>query len=128
MAVGAFAERLHEAVRRTGVPGCVGLDPHPDRLPVELGHRLSADDHERRALIAELMCNLEVDLGAHAETRYADELARLTPLEHEGLVTRHGSRLRLTPLGRVFVRNVASVFDSYLHHAATERPTFSRTV
>jgi len=42
MAVSAFAERLHAAVRRTGVPGCVGLDPHPDRLPAGLGEGAEA--------------------------------------------------------------------------------------
>lgn len=31
-----FSDRLAEAVRRTGVPGCVGLDPHADRLPGEV--------------------------------------------------------------------------------------------
>ena len=35
-----FADRLTEAVRRTGASACVGLDPHIDRLPEPLVHSL----------------------------------------------------------------------------------------
>jgi oxygen-independent coproporphyrinogen-3 oxidase len=99
-----------------------------ERLPIELGHQLTEDDEARRALIGTLMCNLEVDLGPDAATVFADELARLPPLEAEGLCVRDGNVVRLTALGRVFARNVASVFDAYLHAAPPDKPTFSRTV
>ena len=45
--------------------------------------------------------------------------------EQEGLVNVHGSEIEVTPLGRIFVRNVACVFDAYLAHG--ER-IFSRAV
>jgi coproporphyrinogen III oxidase-like Fe-S oxidoreductase len=63
-------------------------------------------------------------LAARTEARvdfrksFARELSRLARLADDGLVTVEESRIRLTPLGRVFVRNVASVFDARLPQAA----------
>ena len=83
------------------------------------------------------MCNFHVDGAALAERfgitlagAFAPELARLFAedgLAADGMVTMKGDSLTVTPRGRLFVRNVAMVFDTYL--AAHEgRPTFSRTV
>ena len=64
-----------------------------------------------------------------AATRYARELEDLEPLEREGLVRRVGTEVEVTPLGRVFVRNVAMVFDAHLRRAPSARPpAFSRTI
>ena len=97
-------------------------------LPVERGHRRGADDDRRRELIGELMCNLRLTLGEGELATFAPELARLAELANEGLCTVDGHRIQLTPLGRVFIRNVAMVFDAYLGRGETRRPTFSRTV
>jgi oxygen-independent coproporphyrinogen-3 oxidase len=99
------------------------------RLATEQGHRLSEDDKRRRDVITQLMCNFWVDLGDSAEERWGAELARLRPLADDGLVTVKGGEIAVTPLGRMFVRNVAMVFDAYLRRDRPEaRPTFSRTV
>jgi oxygen-independent coproporphyrinogen-3 oxidase len=72
------------------------------------------------------MCNQRVDLAPGA---YGDELARLAPLEADGLVVREGSRITATDAGRVLIRNIASIFDAYLpRDANAARPVFSRTV
>jgi oxygen-independent coproporphyrinogen-3 oxidase len=92
------------------------------RLPSERGVWLSADDQRRREMITQLMCNFEVTLGDGWDA----ERAALAPLAADGLVTLDGARLRVTELGRLFVRNVAMVFDAYLQHS-TARP-FSRAV
>ena len=94
-------------------------------LATERGARLSDDDVRRRQIIAQLMCNFHVDLGATAEAEFAGELSRLRELESEGLVKVRGSQVDVMPLGRIFVRNVASIFDAYL--TAPSRP-FSRAV
>ncbi|WP_257455230.1 oxygen-independent coproporphyrinogen III oxidase [Archangium lipolyticum] len=96
------------------------------RFATERGIQLTEDDRRRRALITQLMCNFWVDLGEDGTRDFALELERLRPLEDDGLVRRDGSQLEVTPLGRLFVRNVAMVFDAYLRRA--ERPRFSRTV
>jgi oxygen-independent coproporphyrinogen-3 oxidase len=96
------------------------------RFATERGIRLTEDDRRRRALITQLMCNFWVDLGEQGTRDFAEELERLAPLEDDGLVRREGTQLEVTPLGRLFVRNVAMVFDAYLRRS--ERPRFSRTV
>ena len=107
------------------------------RFPIERGYALSEDDQVRRYVIAELMCNFHLDagtlrtrFGVDLESRFAGELDRLTspggPVE-DGLVRVERGGLTVTDLGRLFVRNVCMVFDTYL--AAHEgRPVFSRTV
>ena len=68
---------------------------------------------------------LSLSMGATAEAEFAGELSRLRRLESEGLVEVRGSQVDVMPLGRIFVRNVASIFDAYL--TAPSRP-FSRAV
>lgn len=98
------------------------------KLPTARGHWLSPDDHRRKTVITQLMCNGKVDLGADGESTFAKELAALSRLEADGLVEIHGSLIRATPIGRVFVRNIAMVFDAYLERQAEGATTFSRTV
>ena len=93
-------------------------------LATERGFACTPDDVRRRAIITQLMCNFHVDLGESAERMFPSELERLRELEAQGLVELRGSELDVTPLGRIFVRNVASIFDAYL---AAERP-YSRAV
>ena len=107
------------------------------RFPIERGYALSDDDRLRRYVIAELMCNFHLDaaalrarFGIDLEDRFAPELGRLTEAggpAADGLVRVERNGLAVTDLGRLFVRNVCMVFDTYL--AAHEgRPVFSRTV
>jgi oxygen-independent coproporphyrinogen-3 oxidase len=96
------------------------------RLATERGIALTDDDRRRRAVITQLMCNFWTDLGDDGARYFASELERLRPFEDDGLLVRSGTQLELTALGRLFVRNVAMVFDAYLSRAA--KPRFSRTV
>jgi oxygen-independent coproporphyrinogen-3 oxidase len=109
------------------------------RFPVEKGYALSADDTLRRHVISELMCNARLDLadvsarfGRPFAELFAVELAELGapggPIE-DGMVELTPGWIRLTPLGRRFVRNVAMIFDRHLREGAPgEKPVFSRTV
>lgn len=96
-----------------------------DELATERGFACTPDDVRRRAIITQLMCNFHVDLGTRAAEEFGGELARMHELEVEGLVSVQGSEIEVTPLGRIFVRNVASIFDAYL--GAGQR-SFSRAV
>ncbi|HME90042.1 MAG TPA: oxygen-independent coproporphyrinogen III oxidase [Myxococcaceae bacterium] len=99
------------------------------RLATERGIVLSEDDRRRREVITDLMCNFWVDLGAEGAAYFAPELEELRELEDEGLLHIDGSEIQLTPLGRVFVRNVAMVFDAYLRAASGNgQRTFSMAV
>ena len=114
-----------------------GLGPYRDaiaagRLATERGLRLSDDDRRRREVITELMCNLRVDLGGARSGLFDDELEELRGSAGEGLVEFPGNDVvSLTPLGELFVRNVAMVFDARLRErraSGERRPAFSRTV
>ncbi|MCG5073051.1 oxygen-independent coproporphyrinogen III oxidase [Paraburkholderia tagetis] len=103
------------------------------RLAVTRGVRLSADDRLRRDIITELMCNLELRFdefeaayGIRFPAAFAPELERLRTFEADGLVARRSDRLEVLPAGRMFVRNIAMVFDSYLRTQKAER--FSHTI
>jgi oxygen-independent coproporphyrinogen-3 oxidase len=99
---------------------------------------LSADDVERRAVIQQLMCLGEVSATEHAarfgapfRERFARELARLHPLEDDGLVdVAPDGSLLVTERGRLVLRNLAMVFDAYLEEEAGEgaKRRFSQTV
>jgi oxygen-independent coproporphyrinogen-3 oxidase len=108
------------------------------RLPIERGYRLSTDDKVRRAVITQIMCNAHLEKSAVA-ARFAIDFDRYFETElrelaaPDGLIA-HGfliltpETIQLTPLGRLFVRNVAMVFDRYLREKKTEKQVFSRTV
>ncbi len=113
---GVFAQNAHGLPRYQGAV-------NQGELAVERGIELTADDVQRRAIISQLMCNFWVDL--RGVPGFQPELARLSELEREGLVQVRGREIELTPLGRIFVRNVATVFDAYLER---QDQSFSRTV
>ncbi len=101
------------------------------------GHRLSSDDVERRWIIGRIMClgelrgdEYQARFGRRLDEAYGPELARLEPAVRDGLVERHADgSLVMAPLGRLFVRNVAMVFDSYLPEQQRRgQKMFSKTV
>ncbi len=85
------------------------------------------------------MCNGVVDIGS-VEQRFdisftdyfAEELETLTGpggAVTEGMAAMSEQAIVATELGRVFIRNVAMVFDKYLREKpAPAGPVFSRTV
>lgn len=92
-----------------------------DRLPVERGLTLDADDVLRREVIMALMCQGRLDFSS-ISSRYnidfvgyfEDSLARLREFEWEGLVTRTPAGLEVSKTGWFFVRPMAMCFDKYL--------------
>jgi oxygen-independent coproporphyrinogen-3 oxidase len=133
-----------------------GLRPYYDRLedgasPVYRGYRLSDDDHLRRHVIMQLMCNFELDKRAveqWADDRgtpidfdvyFADALTALAPLVRDDLVHLSDDDIRVKPLGRLLVRHVAGAFDASLSptsigptsgsgDAPSDQPTYSQSV
>ncbi len=101
------------------------------------GHRLTRDDCERRWVIGRILCHAELragefehEFGRGFADAYPAELASLEPAAADGLVdiASDGS-LRVTPLGRLLVRNLAMAFDAYLPaQRQAGRPMFSKTV
>lgn len=107
-------------------------------FPVERGYVLDADDHIRRHVITQIMCNFHLDTRAVETTfgisfpdYFAVELEELAapsgPVAHGFLEIGPGS-LQVLPKGRLFVRNICMSFDRYLRAKPPDKPMFSRTI
>jgi oxygen-independent coproporphyrinogen-3 oxidase len=100
------------------------------------GYRLSADDILRRDVISRLLCHtvipkqeVEKEFAINFDEYFAPELERLKESRDAGLVHLEPDQIRVTPLGRIFIRNVAMVFDRYLREQQMDqRPLFSKTL
>ncbi len=74
----------------------------------------------RREVIERLMCALEVDLVATAQSHGADpaallaDAAGLQRFAEDGLAHFDGRRVVVTEKGRPFLRSVSALFDAYL--------------
>ena len=100
------------------------------------GYRLTRDDEIRRAVISRLLCHTVIpkaevaaEFGIDFDQYFAEEMERLKEHAADGLVQVSPTEIRVTMLGRIFIRNVAMVFDAYLKQQAPEaRPLFSKTL
>lgn len=104
-------------------------------LAIVRGFRLSPDDLLRRGVIMNILCHMALDY-AEIEERFgisfgdyfSEELSRLPAFADDGVILFDGRGFTVTPLGRIFVRNIAMIFDAYLRKPAQEKRLFSRTL
>ena len=105
-----------------------------DQLPIMRGMELNADDLVRRAIIQDLMCHFElvkqtlniaylIDFDRYFET----EMEELRDYEREGLLEMSDEGIRVTPKGRMLIRNICMVFDKYLR-TRTEHARYSKVI
>lgn len=100
------------------------------------GYQLNQDDLIRRAVITRLLCHavivkpeIENEFHIQFDDYFSNELAQLTAMQHDGLIELSPNEIRVTPLGRIFIRNLAMPFDRYLREQAMDaRPLFSKTL
>ncbi|MEM9684611.1 MAG: coproporphyrinogen III oxidase, partial [Pseudomonadota bacterium] len=85
-----------------------------DRLATRRGVPLSPDDRLRRAIITDLMCHFEVDLGPYSETFRDQATPSLDDFIEDEMVEMSDRTLRITERGKPFVRSVCARFDTYL--------------
>ena len=104
------------------------------RLPVARGILRSREDDLRAAVIRSIICTLGLefsqvddDWNIDVVRHFADALTQLDGPVADGLVEISDARLRVTPRGRFFLRNICMPFDAYLASAG-DRPVYSRTV
>ncbi len=104
------------------------------RMGTFRGFRLSEDDRMRREIISHIMFNLEIDratalfpFGESFDKVFGPEIATLEGFVPDGLLEITSEKIRITDLGRIFLRNIAMVFDRYLREAP-KGPLFSRTL
>ena len=100
------------------------------------GYRLTRDDEIRRAVISRLLCHtvirkteIEREHSLRFDEYFAPELELLREFCADGLAVSDAEEIRVTMLGRIFIRNVAMVFDPYLEQQKlASRPLFSKTL
>ncbi|MDP6698452.1 MAG: oxygen-independent coproporphyrinogen III oxidase [Candidatus Latescibacteria bacterium] len=106
------------------------------KLPVERGYILDRDDRIRRQVVTALMCNgylhlgeIERCYGVRFREYFVRELEALArgPVE-DGLLEIEDDALVATPVGKLFIRNICMVFDSYLERKKEDSAVFSRTI
>jgi oxygen-independent coproporphyrinogen-3 oxidase len=104
-------------------------------FPTMKGLLLDDDDRLRAELITALMCRDRVDIGTLENNHgivfsdyFADELQRLQPMVEDKLLQVTHGTIELSFLGRLFVRNIAMIFDAYLARQQSANPMFSRTL
>ncbi len=102
-------------------------------LPTYRGVELGEDDLIRREVITELICNfrlekssIETKFGIDFDTYFERELSELTEMEKDGLLKLSKGRIEVNPLGRLLIRNICMVFDTYTRRRKERR--FSRTI
>jgi len=99
------------------------------------GYRKTPDDEIRGALINRLLCHAAVNMaqfshefGIEFRSYFQSELKRLEAHRADNLIFYDGADLCVTPLGRIFIRNVAMVFDPYLERQPADKSVFSKTL
>ncbi|TPW35222.1 oxygen-independent coproporphyrinogen III oxidase [Oecophyllibacter saccharovorans] len=129
-AISAFPQGLTQnavsaAAYRRALTGEDGVE-RTGGLPTWRGVTRRGQDRLRAAVIEQLMIFLQVDLAAqcrrfNAEEDFAAERAALAPMVADGLVTVEGDVVRVPEGARLFVRNVAAVFDQHLRRDGVAR-------
>lgn len=100
------------------------------------GYVLSEEDRLRRAVISRLLCHTIIpkreigsEFGVDFDQHFSEELARLEIPRADGLLAIDDDEIRVTWLGRIFIRNLAMVFDPYLEKQHLDaKPLFSKTL
>ncbi|HXZ20358.1 MAG TPA: oxygen-independent coproporphyrinogen III oxidase [Candidatus Acidoferrales bacterium] len=125
----AYAQNERDAGRYSGAVGARGL-------ATMRGYRLTPDDRIRRDVISRLLCHtvvrkdeIEREFGLRFDEYFAPELEHLAAVAADGLVRLTPNSVEVVGLGRIFIRNVAMIFDPYLEQQRlAERPLFSKTL
>jgi len=100
------------------------------------GYRLSREDRLRREVISRLLCHTVIPkqeineaFAVDFDEHFADELRRLETPAEDGLLIISKEEIRATWLGRIFIRNLAMLFDPYLEKQHLDaQPLFSKTL
>jgi oxygen-independent coproporphyrinogen-3 oxidase len=98
------------------------------QLPVHRGYILNEEDKLRRWVIQTIMCRFSLDkrefssqFGVSFDEHFTAERVEIERLREERLIDETKEILCPTPIGRLFIRLIASVFDSYLQKGIYSR-------
>ena len=102
-------------------------------LPVFRGIVLSDDDKLRRAIITQLICHFELNyarieqaFNVRFRDHFAAELEELEVMQADGLLEVGAHAMVVRPAGKLLIRNICMVFDTYLRAAYKQQ--FSKVI
>ncbi|WP_370931612.1 oxygen-independent coproporphyrinogen III oxidase [Bartonella sp. DGB1] len=85
-----------------------------EKLPIVRGYILKGEDSIRAGIIKNLMCHFQVSLTDYAPLElFKKEIEQLSTLIDDGLVEYSDGIIKVTKVGRPFVRAVAVLFDQF---------------
>ncbi|EPP7628630.1 oxygen-independent coproporphyrinogen III oxidase [Providencia rettgeri] len=98
------------------------------------GLALTDDDCLRRDVIKTLICNFQLSFAQIEElypidfkSYFKEDLELLKPMAEDGLVEITDKGIKVTPQGRLLIRNICMCFDVYLRNQMRQRQ-FSRVI
>lgn len=101
---------------------------------VKRGVQLNPDDHIRRAVITELICQFELDkrsieqrFAIDFDQYFADEQDELSQFASDGLIQLQPDTISVTSAGRLLIRRICMAFDAYIPKQQHSR-NFSRII
>jgi oxygen-independent coproporphyrinogen-3 oxidase len=90
------------------------------QTPVLHGYQLTFDDEIRREVISQLMCHFKIEFDdieymyeINFNDYFSNELNILTSYENDRLLTINYNSIKISPKGRLLIRNICTVFDAY---------------
>ena len=98
-----------------------------NEFPLFKGHLLDEEDQLIRQYVLDMMCRGQVKLQ---DSSMLNEriFARLELLIADGLITLNGLDIRITPIGKSFLRNVCMAFDERLARSKETTHLFSQAI
>lgn len=105
-----------------------------NRIPISRGLCLDNDDRIRRDVISRLICNFYLDFEDIEEVHsiefreyFHNELLMLDDLVDDELCFIDDTGIKITPKGRLLIRNICMVFDKYLRND-TMKKSYSKVI
>lgn len=106
-----------------------------NKLPAEKGYTLSLSEKIIREVITAIMCNNFLDIQLFCQNNHITTGAfmnitgfgadKLHPFIEDGLVEYSNEKIRVTPTGELFIRNIAALFDPAYKQQSNQ---YSKTV
>lgn len=95
-------------------------------IPTHRGHTLSSEDQEAREQILTLMTRWEVEIPSSEQV--SELRTMLAEMIRDGLVELQGSKLKILPQGKPFLRNACMALDRRLRAKQPQTKVFSQSL
>lgn len=104
-------------------------------LPIQKGITLTDDDMLRKHIIEQLMCNFKLDFSAIEKDfnidfneYFHEEILGLKSMADDNLLAINKNNIEIHLLGRLLIRNICMIFDTYLKKHQEHGQRFSKVI